>query len=294
MHAHLFQHVPFEGLGSIGPWLEARRAVVTATRFFEDAVLPEAEGLDLLIVMGGPMSVNDEELYPWLVAEKRFIAQAIRRGKAVLGVCLGAQLIAAALGRPGLPERGKGDRLVPRLFPARSRNVPGRKRFHLFAFPEESLVFHWHGETFDLPTGAVHLARSGACVNQAFQYGRRVVGLQFHLEMTPQTVRELVDDGRDELVPARCIQSEAEILSAPAERYAENNRLMAALLSFSRCRRGEDDRRTRRRVPLRGAHGTGVTTHVFPGKSAIARAYLPGHIRSLCGIGCPVAQEKSF
>ena len=125
MHAHFFQHVPFEGLGSIGPWLEARRAVVTATRFFEDAVLPEAEGLDLLIVMGGPMSVNDEELHPWLIAEKRFIAQAIRRGKAVLGVCLGAQLIAAALGRPGLPERGKGDRLVPRLFPARSRRGPG-------------------------------------------------------------------------------------------------------------------------------------------------------------------------
>ncbi len=177
------------------------------------------------------MSVNDEELHPWLIAEKRFIAQAIRRGKAVLGVCLGAQLIAAALGARVYPNGEKEigwfpvySLPAPETFPAEA--VPS------FRFPEESLVFHWHGETFDLPTGAVHLARSGACLNQAFQYGRRVVGLQFHLEMTPQAVHELVDDGRDELVPARCIQSEAEILSAPAERYAENNRLMAALLSF--------------------------------------------------------------
>ncbi|MBE0555639.1 MAG: amidotransferase, partial [Proteobacteria bacterium] len=227
----VFQHVPFEGLGSIGPWLEERRAVVTVTRFFADAVLPEAGDVDLLIVMGGPMSVNDEGLHPWLVAEKRFIAQAIRRGKAVLGVCLGAQLIAAALGARvySNPEKEIGWFPVyslpsPETFPAEA--VPP------FRFPEESLVFHWHGETFDLPTGAVHLARSGACLNQAFQYGRKVAGLQFHLEMTPQAVRELVGEGSDELVSARCIQSEAEILSAPAERYAENNRLMAALLSF--------------------------------------------------------------
>jgi GMP synthase-like glutamine amidotransferase len=231
MHAHLFQHVPFEGLGSIGPWLEARRAVVTATRFFEDADLPEAESLDLLVVMGGPMSVNDEELHPWLLAEKRFIAQAIRRGKAVLGVCLGAQLIAAALGARVYPHAEKEIGWFPIYSQPSPQAFPG-EAVPSFRFPAESLVFHWHGETFDLPTGAVHLAWSQACLNQAFQYGRTVVGLQFHLEMTLRTVRELVDDGRDELVPARCIQSEVEILSAPAERYAENNRLMAALLSF--------------------------------------------------------------
>jgi GMP synthase-like glutamine amidotransferase len=231
VHAHFLQHVPFEGLGSIVPWLEARRAVVTATRFFADAVLPEAENLDLLVVMGGPMSVNDEELCPWLVAEKRFISQVIRRGKAVLGVCLGAQLIAAALGARVYPNGEKEIGWFPVYSLAAPEGVPAAA-VPSFRFPEESLVFHWHGETFDLPAGAVHLARSGACVNQAFRYGRRVVGLQFHLEMTPQTVRELVDNGRDELAPARCIQSEAEILSAPLERYRENNRLMGELLSF--------------------------------------------------------------
>jgi len=231
MRVHFFQHVPFEGLGSIGPWLEGQRAVVTATRFFEDAPLPEADGIDLLVVMGGPMNVNDEESHPWLLAEKRFIAQAIRRGKAVLGVCLGAQLIAAALGARVYPN---GEKEIG-WFPVYSLTAPGLLHADAvppFRFPDETLVFHWHGETFDLPTGAVHVARSGACLNQAFQYGRRVIGLQFHLEMTPQPVREIVDGCRDELVPAWSIQSAEEILSAPAARYTENNGLMAALLSF--------------------------------------------------------------
>jgi GMP synthase-like glutamine amidotransferase len=231
MRAHFFQHVPFEGLGSIGSWLEARRAVVTATRFFADAVLPEADGVDLLIVMGGPMSVNDEGLHPWLIAEKRFIAQAIRRGKAVLGVCLGAQLIAAALGSRVYPNTEKEIGWFP-IYSLPSPDKGGANAVPIFHFPEESLVFHWHGETFDLPTGAVHLARSGACLNQAFQHGGRVVGLQFHLEMTPRTVCELVDDGRDELVPARYVQSEESILSVSVERYAEINGLMGDLLSF--------------------------------------------------------------
>lgn len=231
MRVHFFQHVPFEGLGSIGPWLEVHRAAVTTTRFFEDPILPEVDGVDLLIVMGGPMSVNDEELHPWLITEKRFIAQAIRRGRAVLGVCLGAQLIAASLGARVYPNAVREIGWFPVYVLPAPGMVPADARYS-FRFPEESLVFHWHGETFDLPTGAVHLARSRACPNQAFQYGRRVVGLQFHLEMTPQTVRELIANGRDELVPARCIQSADQILSAPAARYAENNGLMAALLSF--------------------------------------------------------------
>ena len=98
MRAHYFQHVPYEGLGCITGWLESRAARVTGTRFFESPRLPDPAQVDFLIIMGGPMSVNDEATLPWLRAEKRFIAETIAAGKTVLGICLGAQLIASALG----------------------------------------------------------------------------------------------------------------------------------------------------------------------------------------------------
>ncbi|WP_218188034.1 type 1 glutamine amidotransferase [Desulfosarcina cetonica] len=104
MRAHYFQHVPFEGLGSIQDWLETAGYTVTATRFFEPWTLPALEEIDFLVVMGGPMSVNDTDQFDWLVAEKQFIHDAVMAGKAVLGICLGAQLIASALGARVYPN----------------------------------------------------------------------------------------------------------------------------------------------------------------------------------------------
>jgi len=226
MRAHFFQHVPFEGPGSIGPWLESRGASVTGTRFFEEWTLPPVNDVDLLIVMGGPMSVNDESIYPWLKDEKRFIKEAITRGKAVLGVCLGAQLIANAMGARVYPNAEK----EIGWFPIHSVAIPGAEG--AYQFPKESVVFHWHGETFDLPPGAIRLARSEACENQAFQLGRNAIGLQFHLETTPRGAKDLVGKCRHELVPAKFVQSEQTLLSAPAERYAAINAMMSDLLSF--------------------------------------------------------------
>lgn len=231
MRVHFFQHVPFEGLGSIGAWLEERRLVVTGTRFFEEPLLPETEAIDLLIVMGGPMSVNDGDHHPWLHDERRFIAEMIRQGKAVLGVCLGAQLIASALGADVYPNRTR----EIGWFPVRRVHPPDgdpRGKGRLFRFPEECLVFHWHGETFDLPPGAVRLAESEACPNQAFQYGRRVIGLQFHLESTPIGVRDLVQNCGAELNLPGSVQPPEQILSVTGHRYGKINRLMADLLSF--------------------------------------------------------------
>jgi GMP synthase-like glutamine amidotransferase len=226
MRVHFLQHVPFEGLGSIGPWFESARAKVTGTKFFESTVLPPASEVDLLVIMGGPMSVNNEVDLPWLVSEKRFIRQVIEEGKAVVGVCLGAQLIASAMGARVYRNKEKEIGWFP--ISSVHTSTPGL----VHAFPAETLVFHWHGETFDLPPGAVQLARSVACENQAFQLGRRVIGLQFHLEITPQGAREIVSHCRAELAPSRFVQTERQILATEASRYETVNALMGEVLKF--------------------------------------------------------------
>jgi GMP synthase-like glutamine amidotransferase len=226
MRAHVFQHVPFEGPGSIGPWLETRGISIGFTRFFQHDTLPHSAEIDFLIVMGGPMSVNDEQVLPWLVSEKRFIGDMITRGKAVLGVCLGAQMIANVLGSKVYPNAEK----EIGWFPIQSTASGHHSR--VLRFPDECRVFHWHGDTFDLPVGAVLLATSAACRNQAFQFGSSVIGLQFHLEATPDSAHDLVAHCREDLVPAKYVQTEEAILAAPAERYAIINTLMSDVLSF--------------------------------------------------------------
>jgi GMP synthase-like glutamine amidotransferase len=225
MRAHYLQHVAFEGPGSIEPWLAAAGYGITGTRLFESARLPAVNDVDLLVVMGGPMSVNDEDDFPWLAAEKRFIRDAIRSGKPVLGVCLGAQLIASALGARVYPNSEKEIGWFP------VRRVPSAGK-PVFRFPDSADVFHWHGETFDLPPEAILLASSEGCAHQAFQLGRAVIGLQFHLESTPDSVRDIVAHCRPELRPARYVQTEREILAAPPARYRAINALMGDVLSY--------------------------------------------------------------
>ena len=226
MKAHYLQHVPFEGLGSIETWLQSRRAAITVTRFFEDPALPSLDDFDLLIIMGGPMSVNDEANHPWLAAEKQFIRSAIEKDKAVIGICLGAQLIASAMGAAVYPNREKEIGWLPVMA------EPVSDADDRFSFPQELLVFHWHGETFDLPQGVVRLAKSAACENQAFQLGRRVIGMQFHLETTLDAARDIVHHCRDELQPARYVQSEAQILRVAESHYTAINAWMDAVLGF--------------------------------------------------------------
>jgi GMP synthase-like glutamine amidotransferase len=231
MRAHYLQHVPFEGLGSIAPWLAGHGYRTTATRLFEAAAFPDPRDIDLLVILGGPMSVNDGGQLPWLAAEKAFIREVIG---------LGAQLIADVLGArvyPG-PAREIG------WFPVHGvANAEGAD----FVLPPQVSVFHWHGETFDLPPGARRLVRSAACENQAFQWGARVIGLQFHLETTPESARALVAHCRHELGAGAFVQDEAQILAAPAAGYTAINRLMAEVLAY--LTRASSDRQAHDRHP---------------------------------------------
>lgn len=224
MNVQVLQHVPFEGLGSIETWLSTRGARVQYSRFYQDPVLPDLRSVDLVIAMGGPMSVNDENEYPWLKAEKTFIKEAVARGLPVLGVCLGAQMIASALGARVFanPQKEIG------WFPVQA--VPSDTG--AFRFPGETTVFHWHGETFDLPSGAVHLARSAGCQNQAFQIERSVIGLQFHLEATPETVNQILQHCRSELVDGSFIQTEQALRATPDAAYRDINLVMDDVLAY--------------------------------------------------------------
>lgn len=225
MRAHYLQHVPFEGLGSIETWLTATGYEISRTRLFVSEDFPDCDSLDLLVVMGGPMSINDEDKYPWLVREKAFIKAVIESGTPVLGICLGAQLIASAMGasvfRNTDTEIG--------WFPVQGIPSDDDSRF---TFPASTVVFHWHGDTFDLPAGATLLASSTACKNQAFQIGSSVIGLQFHLETTPESARDIVANCRDELIPSQYVQTEQEILSAMPEQYDSINQIMNRVLAF--------------------------------------------------------------
>ena len=215
MRIHCLQHVPFEGPALIQEWAKAREIPFQVTRFFAGEPLPKLDDFDGLVVMGGPMGVYDVEDFPWLKDEIELVAQAIQSGKKVLGVCLGAQLIASALGS--------------RVYPHSAREIgwfdieKTENTSELFRdLPSPSKVLHWHGDTFDLPEGARNLLRSQVCKHQAFTYGENVLALQFHLEASRATLAEMVKALAGELEESRLqgahhVQSGSEILEGASE-----------------------------------------------------------------------------
>jgi GMP synthase-like glutamine amidotransferase len=207
MKIHYFQHVPFEGLGNIEDWIRAGNYPLSATRFYAADPLPKLDEIDWLIIMGGPMGVYEDTKYSWLTVEKNFIGASIQAGKKVLGICLGAQLIAAALGEKVYPHVHK----EIGWFPLKLTDEGIRSNV-LRGFPAELLAFHWHGDTFHLPRGATLLAETFACRNQAFAYGNKVVGLQFHLDFTRENVEKLIENCTAELVEAPYIQTPEQML----------------------------------------------------------------------------------
>ncbi len=233
LRVHFFQHIKGEGEGSLTDWLAGQPAQVTCTRFFEladDAVpeLPKPDHIDLLIVMGGAMSVNDEARYRWLAPEKQFIHAHIKAGKPVIGLCLGAQLIASSLGASVHRNAHKEIGWWP--VEAVAHVQP---EIRLFDFPASITPLSWHGDAFELPEGAVLLAHSAATRHQAFQYGQTVLGFQFHPESTPRNLQLfLEDDGYQDLTPGPYVQTAAQLLAANPAQFEPANQLLVQAVEF--------------------------------------------------------------
>jgi GMP synthase-like glutamine amidotransferase len=268
MRFHCLQHVIFETPGLLGSWIGQRGGTLGMTYLFEDgnlahdgslagdgalggtrvlpseaSVLPSLEDFDVLIIMGGPMSVHDEAEFSWLRPEKALIAAAIGAGKKVLGICLGAQLVAEVMGGRVYPNPVKEIGFWPvgwteealRMFPGIGGGI-GAGVEELGAGAEElgfragevgagaGEVFHWHGETFDLPPGAVLLASSEGCMNQAFRVGENVLGIQFHPEVTPGIIDDMIRFEGHELAEEGPYIGKAEEMAARAGQIADGAR----------------------------------------------------------------------
>jgi len=226
MNVHYLQHVPFEGLGYIEDWLIENKYSISSTRFYEaDYNLPAVENIDALIIMGGPMGVYDTVPHPWLLEEKQFITDCIESGKKVLGICLGAQLLADNLGAKvyGASHREIG------WFPVKPAEESKQLSWFYDLFKDQPTVFHWHGDQFEIPEGGLDLLSSAANNNQAFSYGDNLIGLQFHLEVTRDTLIDMLENGASELTDAPYIQKVEEITAREAN-ISRCNAMMAKIL----------------------------------------------------------------
>lgn len=208
MNIYCLQHVAFENPGTIKDWTKENHHSINYTYFFEDSfVLPHLKDIDALIIMGGNINVDEEKEYPWLSKEKELIAAVIDAGKKVIGICLGSQLIAAALYSKVYPNNKKEIGFFPVQFLSDALNHP---LFNHFTNPYT--VFHWHGDTFDLPPNAKLIASSEACQHQAYLIGNTVLGLQFHFEMNQVIIDDMIKhDGKELEESGKYIQSKEQI-----------------------------------------------------------------------------------
>ncbi|WP_180954222.1 type 1 glutamine amidotransferase [Bacillus sp. M6-12] len=187
MKIHYIQNDPLATLGNIEEWVSSRNHSLSCTKIYENETLPSLDSFEMLIILGGRMGAYEEEKFPWLLAERRFIYEAINKKKWVLGICLGVQMLASALGSKVYPHAHQEIGWWPIELTEKAEQT---KLFK--GIPKSFAAFEHHGDTFDLPEGALCLATSKGCSNQAFSYGERVIGLQFHPEFTEEVINSVL------------------------------------------------------------------------------------------------------
>jgi len=227
MRAVCLKHVPFEGPGAFATALAARGVSLERYLVPQDG-LPKDAG-DLLIVMGGPMSVNDSD--PWIAEETVFIRSALQAGTPVIGVCLGSQFMAKSLGATVRPGKALEIGITPVTLTAEAKQDP------VFSMLSESFeVFEWHGEVFDLPKDCVSLAGSDIAPLQAFRYGARAYGLLFHLEMEENGIKSLCQECAPDLTKADLTAQQVKTTALPhlPQLHQIADRLIGHLLSPQR------------------------------------------------------------
>lgn len=212
MRIHFLQHVSFENLANIEKWAKSKNFPVSKTLLYENTEFPDINSFDLLVILGGPMNIYEEEKFGWLKEEKEFINQAIKQDKYILGICLGAQLLADCLGARVYQNNHKEIGFFPIELSDETANLSLFK-----GFPQVLDVFHWHGDAFDLPENSVLIASSEACANQGFIYNDKIIGLQFHLEASKASVDSLIANCKDEITLGDYVQT--------AEQMTEFNKL---------------------------------------------------------------------
>lgn len=223
MNILCIKHVDFEGPATIAEWAEKHAHTITTHHVFRESALPPADSFEMLVVMGGPMNIYEEDEYPWLKPEKAFIKKAIDSGKKVLGICLGAQLIADLLG--GKVTRGKYKEIGALDIEMTAEGLKAMPEL-----PAKFKVFQWHGDTFAIPSGAIHLARSEACENQAFIYKEKIIALQFHLESTKKSVSSLVEKCEGDIKPGPYVSSKEILKAIPEEFFNASNKFMFKIM----------------------------------------------------------------
>ena len=218
MRIHFIQHMHFEYPGTIADWANEKNYIISYTKIFEEAKFPSIDLFDILVIMGGVMGVYEEDKYAWMKAEKSFIKKSIEANKKVLGICLGAQFIAEALGAKVFPHTKKeiGWFEVEKVLQHKLTDK----------LPQKFTTFHWHGDTFTLPENAIHLFKTNACEQQGFVYNNHVAGLQFHMEIKKDLLNNMTENERAELLKADYVQSEDEIKNLMTKYISEQKKFM--------------------------------------------------------------------